>query len=79
MIYFKLNALLKQLNYSRNQFAQISGVRPNTINDMCNGNTKRLELDTLILILKGLNRISENHIEISDLMEFREEKQHEFE
>ncbi|MFL7939213.1 helix-turn-helix domain-containing protein (plasmid) [Priestia megaterium] len=79
MIYFKLNALLKQLNYSRNQFAQISGVRPNTINDMCNGNTKRLELDTLTSILRALNKISEKHVEVSDLMEFREEKQHEFE
>lgn len=74
MIYFKLNGLLKQLNYSRNQFAQISGVRPNTINDMCNGSTKRLELDTLTLILKALNKISENPINISDVIEFRGEK-----
>ncbi|MEC2869508.1 helix-turn-helix domain-containing protein [Bacillus bombysepticus] len=74
MIYFKLNGLLKQLNYSRNQFAQISGVRPNTINDMCNGSTKRLELDTLTLILKALNKISEHPINISDVMEFRGEK-----
>lgn len=74
MIYFKLNGLLKQLNYSRNQFAQISGVRPNTINDMCNGITKRLEIDTLTLILKALNKISENPINISDVIEFRGEK-----
>ncbi|MBS2773019.1 helix-turn-helix transcriptional regulator [Anoxybacillus rupiensis] len=73
MIYFKLDALLKQLNYSRNRFSQLSGVRPNTINDMCNGNTKRLELETLNAILEALNRISQRPIDISDLIEFKKE------
>lgn len=71
MVYFKLNELLKQLNYTKHQFSQISGVRPNTINDMCNGNTKRLELETLTLILIALNKISENPINIGDLMDFK--------
>lgn len=70
MVYFKLNDLLKQHKYSRNQFAQISGVRPNTINDMCNGNTKRLEIETLTLILKALNEISDRPIDICDVMSF---------
>jgi len=71
MIYFKLDTLLKQLGLSRNQFANIAGVRPNTINDMCNSKTKRIEIDTLILILNALNRISENPILLEHLMEYR--------
>lgn len=73
MIYFKLDGLLKQINYSRAQFAHLSGVRPNTINDMCNGNTKRLELETLNAIMVALNKITQNNISICDLIEFRKE------
>ena len=72
MIYFKLDDLLKQLNYSRTRFANMCGVRPNTINDMCNGITKRLELETLNAILKCLNEISEKELNINDLMQYRE-------
>jgi DNA-binding Xre family transcriptional regulator len=74
MIYFNLDKLLKQYKYSRTQFARITGVRPNTINDMCNGKTKRLELSTLNSIMKALNMISDQPIYLSDLMEYREEK-----
>ena len=73
MIYFKLDSLLKQHNYSRTRFAHESGVRPNTINDMCNGNTKRLEINTLNSILICLNRISGKELTISDLMDFSNE------
>lgn len=75
MINFKLDVLLKQLECSRTHFANISKVRPNTINDMCNGNTKRLELDTLNSIMEALNQISKKQICISDLMEFRKDEE----
>ncbi|CVM28645.1 MULTISPECIES: helix-turn-helix domain-containing protein [Bacillus] len=72
MIYFKLDNLLKQIGCSRNNFANTSGIRPNTINDMCNNKTKRIEIETLIAILKTLNDISDIPIVIEDLMEYRE-------
>lgn len=73
MIYFKLDKLLKQYKYSRTQFAHLAGIRPNTINDMCNGNTKRLELETLNSIMKALNKISDDSIKLSHLMGYSEE------
>ncbi|AVM24868.1 helix-turn-helix domain-containing protein [Bacillus pumilus] len=72
MIYFKLDELLKQHKYSRTQFAHLAGVRPNTINDMCNGNTKRLELETLNHIIHALNKICEEPIKLTDLMDYGE-------
>lgn len=73
MIEFKLNQLLNELNITKNKFSVLSKVRPNTINDMCNGNTKRLEIDTLNAILKCLNSLSDRKITIMDLMEYKED------
>jgi putative transcriptional regulator len=73
MIKFKLNQLLKELNLTKNKFSVLSKVRPNTINDMCNGNTRRLEIDTLDAILVCLNQLSERKITINDLIEYEED------
>ena len=73
MINFKLDEVLKQYNCSRTKFANLAGVRPNTINDMCNGNTKRIEVETLNSILVALNKLSDHPILIEDVVEYREE------
>lgn len=72
MIIFKLDKLLQEIGISRHKFAIYSGVRPNTINDMCKGITKRIEVDTLNSIIKALNELSNNPISIAELMEYRE-------
>ncbi|WP_410493029.1 helix-turn-helix domain-containing protein [Domibacillus sp. DTU_2020_1001157_1_SI_ALB_TIR_016] len=73
MIYFKLDDFLRKHQLSRNRFSQMTGIRPNTINDMCNGNTKRVELETLNTIIKALNEISSEKMCVSDLMAYKEE------
>lgn len=74
MIEFKLEQLLIELNMTKNKFAVLSKVRPNTIIDMCNGTTRRLELDTLDGILQCLNSVSDKKITICDLLEYKESK-----
>ena len=70
MIKFNLNEILKELNISRTKFAHLSDVRPNTINDMCNGVTRRIEIETLNNIMKTINHLSEKHVNISDLITY---------
>ena len=70
IIKFNLDAILKDLNISRNHFSSCCGVRPNTVNDMCNGLTKRIEIDTLILILTCLNEMSGKEIGVGDLISY---------
>ncbi|MGV2885459.1 helix-turn-helix domain-containing protein [Paenibacillus taichungensis] len=55
---FKLEKTLRELDITRNKLAVYSDVRPNTINDLANGDAKRIEIDTLEKILKSLNEIS---------------------
>ncbi|MEO2202356.1 helix-turn-helix transcriptional regulator [Paenibacillus pabuli] len=50
-----LDEILTDLGISRNYFSDISGVRPNTINDLCLGNSKRFEVETLEKIVYALN------------------------
>lgn len=54
MIIFQLQEILDKEGLSQNQFSKLSGVRPNTINNICNNNLKRLELSTLEKILETL-------------------------
>jgi DNA-binding Xre family transcriptional regulator len=74
MIKFKLNELLHELNITKNKFSVLSKIRPNTINDMCNGSTRRLEVDTLDAILECLNQLSDREITMLDLIEYKENK-----
>ncbi|WP_416321707.1 helix-turn-helix domain-containing protein [Weissella confusa] len=67
MIVFKLGDILTQLSLSQNSFAKLSNIRPNTINDIVNNRTKRIELQTLQRIL---NVIYPYGFGLSDLMEY---------
>jgi predicted transcriptional regulator len=74
MIKFNLDELLKEYNISRTKFSHLAKVRPNTINDMCNGNTKRIEVETLNNIMRTINEISNKQIDAADLITFKKDE-----
>ncbi|WP_158232693.1 helix-turn-helix transcriptional regulator [Sporosarcina sp. P26b] len=74
MIKFFLHEILQELKISQSKFAKQAAIRPNTINDICNNRTKRIELTTLTQILKVLNEIDDRPFRIGDVMEYIEEE-----
>ncbi|MCY8099437.1 helix-turn-helix transcriptional regulator [Bacillus swezeyi] len=56
---FNLNDILDELGITKNKLAVEAKVRPATIGDLCDGKTKRLELETIEKILNVLNDFSE--------------------
>lgn len=71
MIIFHLEELLQQQKISQNELARMTGIRPNTINDLVNNKTKRLEIATLNKILKVIVRWGYT---LPDFIEYREKK-----
>lgn len=55
---FKLNDILDELGITKNKLAVEAKVRPATIGDLCEGKTKRIELETIEKILYVLNNLS---------------------
>jgi len=55
---FNLNNILDELGITKNKLAVEAKVRPATIGDLCEGKTKRLELETIEKILNALNDLS---------------------
>ncbi|MEC1560432.1 helix-turn-helix domain-containing protein [Bacillus haynesii] len=55
---FNLNDILEELGITKNKLAVEAKVRPATIGDLCEGKTKRLELETIEKILNVLNDLS---------------------
>ncbi|MEC4565298.1 helix-turn-helix transcriptional regulator [Paenibacillus sp. CMAA1739] len=58
MIEFKLAEVLEEVKLNMNKLAVLADVRPNTISDLANGKTKRIELETLDKILYAINQTS---------------------
>ena len=73
MIKFFLNEILEELNISQTGFAKQADIRPNTINDICNNRTKRIEISTLNQIMKVLNELNEDSYNINDLISYSNE------
>lgn len=71
MIIFHLKELLQQQKISQNEFARMTGIRPNTINDLVNNKTKRLEIATFNKILKVIVRWGYT---LPDFIEYREKR-----
>lgn len=69
MIIFHLSDILKKEGLSQNQFARISDIRPNTINEMVNNKLKRLELETFAKLLIALKSLGYS---VNDLIELKE-------
>lgn len=70
MIKFKLDRLLEENNITRNALAREAKIRPNVVYEMCNNETKRIELKTLDKILETLNRMTNRPINVSDIIEY---------
>lgn len=65
MVIIKLNEKLEELNITKYQLHQLTGIRPNTIADMCNLTTKTVSLENLDKICKAIKCLS-----LSDIIEF---------
>lgn len=65
-----LPELLAQHRLNRKQLAEGSGVRYATINDMYTGK-RRPSLDTLEAVMAGLEKMTGQRVELSDLLEVR--------
>lgn len=74
MIQFNLDKILKEHGISRTKFAHMAKIRPNTVNDMCNGNTKRIEIETLNKIMITINKLGNDTFDVSNLITFKMEK-----
>lgn len=80
MIRFNLQKTIDTLGLSMNKLAVLADVRPNTINDLVKGNSKRIELDTVEKILTALNELSmgrgiNKYFQIQDIVQFENENE----
>jgi len=57
---YRLKTTLKKLDITKNTLAVESKVRPNTIADIASGNTKSINIKTLVRILTAINEIAED-------------------
>lgn len=70
-IRIKLDETLIEAKVTKNALAREAKVRPNLIYDMCEGKTRRLDLDTLSNIIDTLNRISGHTYTLIDVLEYK--------
>lgn len=63
MILFRLSDILADLCMSQKELAEITGIRPATINDFCHGRTKRFNVEYLDRICKALDCTTEDILE----------------
>lgn len=54
MIIIKLRSLLERKNMTQAELAKLTGIRPSTICDLCNGNAEFIKIDFLSRILEAL-------------------------
>lgn len=54
-----LGAIMAELNLSQNQLHLHTGIRPDTLRDLKNGDTQRIHLDNVTLILDALNEAAD--------------------
>jgi len=73
-IVFNLGKTLDDLKITKNKLAVESKVRPATIAQLVNGESRRIELDTLTNILDALNRFDPN-IGIKNIIEYQKSDQ----
>ena len=64
-IKFKLKKILEERNLSKNKLSVTSGVRFDTIQRLCKGNTSRIDLEIICRLCKTLN------CSIEDLIEYQ--------
>ncbi|MDU2239381.1 MAG: helix-turn-helix transcriptional regulator [Paenibacillus sp.] len=69
-IKLKLEETLSGAGITKNALAREAKVRPNLIYDMCEGKTKRIDLETLGTILDTLNTMTGRSFTLNDIMEY---------
>lgn len=69
-IRIKLGDTLDSAGVTKNALAREAKVRPNLIYDLCEGKTKRLDLDTLSTIVDTLRTITGNEYTLADVLEY---------
>lgn len=69
-IKIKLGDILDSAGVTKNALAREAKVRPNLIYDLCEGKTKRLDLDTLSTIVDTLRAITGNEYTLADVLEY---------
>ncbi|MNJ00973.1 hypothetical protein D3C73_1604570 [compost metagenome] len=70
VIKLKLEETLSDAGITRNALAREAKVRPNLIYDMCEGKTKRIDLETLGTIIDTLNAITGRSYTLTDIIEY---------
>ncbi|WIM38047.1 helix-turn-helix transcriptional regulator [Paenibacillus sp. PK4536] len=76
-IYIKLAEVLEEAGISRNTLAREAKIRPNTIYDMHDNKTKRIDLVMLTNLLDALCELTGQEYQVSDIFEYRKGKQKE--
>ncbi|WP_241674625.1 helix-turn-helix domain-containing protein [Paenibacillus luteus] len=74
-IRIKLEETLELHKITKNALAREAKVRPNLIYDMCEGKTRRVDLDTLSKIIDTLSQLTGEALAITNILEYtRDEK-----
>jgi len=71
-IRIKLEETLAEHKITKNALAREAKVRPNLIYDMCEGKTRRIDLDTLSNIIDTLTTMTGEKHTLDDVLEYNE-------
>ncbi|MNC36871.1 hypothetical protein D3C75_854140 [compost metagenome] len=63
-----LNETLEKAGITRNALAREARVRPNLIYDMCDGKTRRIELETLNTLISTLTEMTGRKHVLADIL-----------
>ncbi|AUO06797.1 hypothetical protein NS115_10275 [Paenibacillus jamilae] len=69
-ITFKLDELLQEIGITKNALAREAKIRPNTIYEMCNNTSKRIEFKTFNTVMETLIRLSGRPLTLNDVLEY---------
>lgn len=69
-IVFTLQQTLKKHDITQRQLAELSDIRPNTISQLYNGSTKRVNIDMLERIIPALSELTGEEIDLSDIFTY---------
>lgn len=69
-----LEETLTAHNITKNSLAREAKVRPNLIYDMCEGKTRRIDLDTLSNIIDTLSVMTGEKCTLTDVLEYKNEE-----
>ncbi|TLS53380.1 helix-turn-helix transcriptional regulator [Paenibacillus antri] len=74
-IRIKLGEIIEQNEgkITKNALAREAKVRPNLIYDLCDDKTKRIDLETLAVIIVTLNELTGKNYGVGDILEYQKE------